>query len=961
MYRKAANLVHPILSFLSTPALLVLGLVTVSTAGWSQTGNAKFFNEKVLPVLSKNCFACHSSKVDAPRSGLVMDSKAGLAKGGVLGGDVIPGKPDESRLIKAISYADPQLQMPPAGRLPDNVIADFRRWVQAGALDPRKDPPATAAVANPAGVELFEKKIRPVLSSKCFSCHSSSSPAGGLALDTNAGLRKGGSRGPVLTAGDPSKSRLVRALTYSDSNLRMPPSGKLPDNVIADFRQWVSMGAPDPRKDAGAAVAAAPLKGMSIEDGRKWWSFQPVVKSAPPPVSDSNWARTAIDSFILAKLDRKKLRPSPAADKRTLAIRAYVDLLGYRPTLEEVQAFENDPAPDAYPKLVDQLLASPHYGERWARHWMDVARFGEDNPTTEATNPAFPFAWRYRDWIIEALNHDMPYDRFVTLQLAADKVPNTKKDDLRALGYLGTAPIYHKDQKLSAEVISTFMTDDWDDRIDSVSRGILGLSVACARCHDHKFDPIPTRDYYALQGVFASTMRSEQPMFDVDPAVEERYMWLQRRLFDLHYAADNLTNEASTVDNSAEKVAKWTAEIATLKEEVTKLEDRYPLLVESLQKYFTVVRQQAPPAPPVAAPDNAGAAGAPGRRARAAADQRPRRAPLVESTPFMNTVYDAGTFIDGSDKDYTFINYVPGQARDMPILKAGSVSNQGEVVPRGFLSVLAKSDPRFTQGSGRLELANRIFSDAQGLTARVIVNRVWGWHFGKPLVATPSDFGTQGEKPSHPELLDDLAARFIEHGWSLKWLHREIMLSAAYQQSSRAREDGRKADEDNALLWRMNPRRLDAESYRDSLLRSAGALNEEMYGPQEDSADSVSGRRTIYTRVSRARPASVFLSEYDFPDPMLTAPGRESTTTPMQQLFILNSDFIHELSVQLAKQASKEATPADKAKFLYQRILSRPPTETEMSQAEAYLNSEGAAVDLYAQALLETNEEIFWP
>ena len=918
-------------------------------ASSAQTSDARFFSDKILPVLSKNCFPCHSAALSSPKSGFAMDTKAGLAKGGVLGGDLIPGDPDKSRLMRAIGYGDTELQMPPSGELPDAVIADFRRWIQGGAVDPRSAPTAAkSSVANTPGAEFFETRIRPVLSSQCYSCHSSSSRAGGLALDTNAGLRKGGDGGSVLDPGNPAGSRLIQALAYSNQNLRMPPSGKLPEQVLADFRQWVTMGAPDPRNVANTATAAAPLKGMPIEDGRKWWSFLPVKRYQAPQVSDPRWVRTSIDPFILEKLDQAHLGPSQEADKRSLAMRAYVDLLGYRPTMEEIQAFERNTAPDAYEGLIEGLLASPHYGERWARHWMDVARYGEDNPTSEATNPPFPFAWRYRDWIIEALNADMAYDKFVTLQLAADKVANTSRNDLRALGYLGTAPVYHKDQKLSADVIGTFLTDDWDDRIDSVTRGIMGLSVACARCHDHKFDPILTRDYYALQGVFASTMRAEQPMFAVDPATETRYLWVQRRLVDLHYAADNLTNEASTVDDSANKVAKWEAEIAKLKEEMSRLQDRYPLLVESLQQYFTVNKR--PPPPPQ---DAAGIA-----RAQFGAGRRPSPA---GSTLFMNTVYDAATYVDGSDKDYTFINYVPGEARDMPVLKGGSVSNPGEVVPRGFLTVLSKADPRFTQGSGRLQLAQRIFTDAQSLAARIIVNRVWGWHFGRPLVSTPSDFGTQGDKPSHPELLDDLATRLIEHGWSLKWLHREIMLSATYRQSSHSRDDGKKTDEGNVLLWRMSSRRLDGESYRDSLLRSAGLLSEEMFGPQEDSADAAGGRRTIYSRVSRSRSASVFLSEYDFPDPMLTVPGRESTTTPMQQLFILNSTLIHDLSAHLGEQAAKEESAAGKVKFLYRQILSREPSERELQRAETFLESPDATLSLYAQALLETNEEIFWP
>ena len=352
--------------------------------------------------------------------------------------------------------------------------------------------------AQTPDIEFFEAKIRPVLVQKCYGCHNSkmAAPKGNLALDTKEGLLKGGVSGPAIVPGKPAESRLITALSFTDPLAKMPPSGKLPEAVLADFEQWIARGAADPRASAPAVAAAAPqYKGMSLEEGRKWWAFQPVaVHATPKTASASRSAKNKIDNFVLAKLQDKKLAPSPQADKRTLVTRAYVDLLGFKPTYEEVQAFLNDQSANAYEKLIDRLLASPHYGERWARRWMDVARYAEDNPTSEATNPPYPFAWRYRDWIIEALNAGMPYDRFIKLQLAADLMPGTTRADMRALGYVGAAPVYHTDRRLSGEVIGGLVTDDWDDRIDAVSRGVLGISAACARCHDHKFDPITQKD-----------------------------------------------------------------------------------------------------------------------------------------------------------------------------------------------------------------------------------------------------------------------------------------------------------------------------------------------------------------------------------------------------------------------------------------------------------------------------------
>ena len=801
---------------------------------------------------------------------------------------------------------------------------------------------------------LFESKIRPVLVSKCYSCHSAKLPApkGELLLDTRIGLLKGGATGTAIVPGKPAESRLLQALRYADTDLQMPPSGKLPDAVIADFEAWIAAGAPDPRKapEASTTGTVAPLQGMSVEEGRKWWAFQPLKTEAPPQSGDSQWAKNPIDSFIRDRLEQQGLQPSEAANRRTLVRRLYVDLVGYKPTYEEIEAFVSDLAPDAYDKLIEHLLASPHYGERWGRHWMDVARFGEDNPTGEATNPAYRFAWRYRDWIIEAVNQDVPYDTFVKLQLAADLMPGRPREDLRALGYLGTAPVHHKDLRLSEQVVGGFLTDDWDERIDAVSRGLLGLTVACARCHDHKFDPIPTKDYYGLMGVFASTMRVERPLFDVEPEVEQRYAWLQNRLFDLAYSVNLLTNEASTVVDSASRVARWKSEIATLKQEALQFQERYPKLLASLERYWNPnpSRPQAPPPPPDANAVAAAAGTGPRRRNRG----------MVFSDPFANAVFEAAQYLDGSDPQFTFIHYKAGEARDVPLLKTGNVAAPGEIISRHFPTVLARSDPEFRSGSGRLELAEKIFSDSAPLAARVIVNRVWAWHLGKPLVGTPSDFGVQGEKPTHPELLDYLAARFVQNGWSLKWLHREIVTSATYRQASNPRPAGLARDATNSLLWRMNPRRLDIEAYRDTLLRASGRLDETAYGPSDELQSPRNLRRTVYGRVSRGR-TNGLLKNYDFPDPMQTAGGRELTITPLQQLFVMNSTFMHDAAVELAAAVAPEPDNSTRLQTLFRRILGRNPSATELDLALGYLD--GGSIEQYAQVLLSSNEVIFWP
>ena len=814
---------------------------------------------------------------------------------------------------------------------------------------------------TPAGTELFEKEIRPTFVAKCYGCHSSKlkSPMGGLVLDTKAGLKKGGNGGPVIAAGSPASSRLLQALTYNQTELRMPPGGKLPDEKVAAFEKWIAAGAPDPRDDDPETSAAAPptaKRGVDIETGRKWWAFQPVSPQPQPDLKDNGfakrWIRERIDGFILARLEQNKLQPSPEADRATLIQRAALDLTGLRPSYEDVQAFIADRDPKAYEKLIDRLLASPRYGERWGRYWLDVVRYGEDNPTSEATNPAYPFAWRYRDWVIESINKDVPYDKFVKLQLAADLMPSTPRADLRALGYLGAAPIYHTDLRLSKEVTETIFTDAWDERVDSVSRGLLGLTVSCARCHDHKFDPILTKDYYALAGVFASTTAAPRPIADLGKENEQKFMFASQRLFYLSYMANLMNNEpGSKPEEAAKKSAQFTEEMLKVRASMDYLKESHPEAVAYLDTLVRVPRtkQAAPAAAATTAP-----AAAPVPPPAAARGRRPGASDL----PFTQSVFEAGIWIDGSDPDLTRIDIRPGVPRDMNILPHANVANPGPVVARQFLTVLSKGDTTFKQGSGRLEFADDIFSQGGPLAARVIVNRVWGWHFGRPLVATESDFGVQGDKPTHPELLDDLAARFLANGMSFKWLHREIMLSAAYRQSSHPRAEGVATDPTNSLLWRMNPRRLDIEAFRDNLLQVSGDLANKSPALSLDLDAADNHARTVYGRVSRGR-LNTLLALYDFPDPMMTAPRRELTTSPLQQLFVMNSPFMQERAGHLVNRVNDAPDVPAKVRGMYRYAVDRDPTSQELDTALTYLNK--ATLAQFAQALLASNEVIFWP
>ena len=747
------------------------------------------------------------------------------------------------------------------------------------------------AQESTAGAEFFEKKIRPVLATRCFACHAEKlkSPMGGLVLDTREGTRRA------------VEGKLLSAIRYNNPSLQMPPGGKLADTVVSDFERWVADGAPDPRAASTAAVSKP--AGIDFAKGRTWWAFQPVKEWPGLRAGGSNWVRRRIDGFILAELEKNNLSASAEADRRTFIRRASIDLTGVAPSFAEVEAFAADTEPDAFERLIERLLGSSRYGERWGRYWLDVARWGEDNPTGEATNPGYQFAWRYRDWVIEAVNKDIPYDRFVKMQLAADQLPGFQRNDLRALGYLGAAPTYHKDLRLSRDVIETLASDDWDERVDAVTRGLLGLTVACARCHDHKFDPISNKDYYALAGVFASSMAVRRPLSEVDPETEKQVAFGQVHGFFLQYLAKLMKGEPSTVREAAKKQAYFEAELAKLKQATPEVKGDYA-----------------------------------------------------------QGVIDAGLWVDGKDPDLTQLDFRMGQPRDLPVFQRGNPASPGDIVPRRFITVLEPGEPPAfsASSSGRLELAEKIFgARAAPLAGRVIVNRVWGWHFGKPLVGTTSDFGTQGDLPTHRELLDDLTARFIANGWSLKWLHREIMLSAAYRQTSRPREDGRQQDPTNRLLWRMNPRRVDFEAWRDTILSTSGQLEVAAGGPSTELEKPGNFRRTVYAKVSRSR-LSPLLKLYDFPDPNQHSPNRELTTTPLQQLFVMNSGFVQNQSRRIAAQAVEASGDVkERIQHLYRTILGREAEASEIDLALSYLDKADWAG--YAQALLGSSEFIFWP
>ena len=791
----------------------------------------------------------------------------------------------------------------------------------SGALCAQEPAAAEDSPQSPEGLEFFEKRIRPALAQHCYECHSAQSdrPEGGLLLDSASAIRQGGDSGPVVKPGDAGASPLIHAISYSGDFYDMPPTGKLPQRVIASFRTWIELGAPLPIEEGPAVVR--PQQTVDVEAGRKFWSFQPLARvPLPGQLSQSDWPRKRIDHFVLAKLDQQGFVPAPEADRRTWARRVSLDLTGLPPSYEQVQNFIRDPAPDAYERYVERLLALPAYGERWARHWLDVARYAEDNPTGESTCKPPRHPHPYRDWVIRAIAEDMPYDEFVRRQLAADLMPELPPSEIAATGLLGLSPVYHKEPKLARDVIATIVADEWDERLDTITRGLLGLTVACARCHNHKFDPISSADYYALAGVMASTQPVEWPLVKTNAA-----------------AATALTDTYLAEVDTQLKLAYARTMKKTAAEKDQPTEPFEPAIADLDQQLEELKSRQ------------------------------------LFAGPIANAVRDAGVWVNGDDPDWTSLDFRPGVPRDVPIFRRGSVTNPGEIVPRRFIEVLSSGTPQpFQHGSGRLELADAIVTDAAPLAARVIVNRVWGWHFGRGLVTTPSNFGQLGDRPSHPQLLDDLAARFGATGWSLKWLHREVVLSSTYrqasmlapEQSSQAAEFHRR-DPANEYLWRMHRRRMEAECWRDTVLAISGQLDRRMEGPSADLDHASNRRRTIYGTVSRQKPADV-LRLFDFPDAKRHSDRRIPTITPLQELYVLNSRFVRDHAQAIADDVAAQSRedPQSTVRLLFERILQRHPSDEELASALAVVTSPSGEIrteqwTTLAHGLLASSEFLF--
>ncbi len=825
------------------------------------------------------------------------------------------------------------------------------------------------------GVAFFEKRIRPLLAEHCYECHSASAKKakGGLRLDSRDGWLKGGDSGPALVPGKPDDSLLIKGVRHWDKDFKMPPDTRLAPALVADLIEWVKLGAPDPRTNAPALAATAPAKpayGISVEEGRKHWAYQPVKAQPLPKLKDKSWPRNEVDHFTLARMEKAGVTPAPDADPRTLIRRLTFDLTGLPPTAEEVAAFVRDftlshsptfspasaagagekvrkreSAQRAIATVVDRLLSSPHYGERWGRHWLDIVRYADT--CGNASDYPIPQAYKYRNYVIAAFNTDKPYDRFIREQLAGDllsaKLETPNPELLVAPGYLAIARHFGGGKGEAHLTI--------EDAIENTGRAFLGLSLSCARCHDHKFDPLPQTDYYALYGIFSSTTFPH-------PGSEG-----MNRPKDLVPLVPKAELEAVT--------KTWKDQLAALDAEVKKAEadkataDKLPDAAEKKAKGDAATK--------------------------AIAATKAKHKQLSETVPY--------------ELAYAVADSKPANAR---LHVRGDPKRLGEEVPRRFIQVLGGQPlPKDSATSGRLDLANWIADPANPLTARVLVNRLWQHHFGRGLVTTPNDFGTRGQAPTHPELLDFLAQKFIASGWSVKAMHRLILTSRTWQLASGAeipvgrdsvephlerseasaasisaggkqgstesRPAGRGffglfsskskpaaaarfannllQDPNNSLWWRAERRRLDAESIRDTLLHVSGELDATVGGAHpfppvhtwgftqhnQFFANYDNRQRTVYQMQQRLR-KHPFLALFDGADPNSSTATREPSTTPLQSLFMMNDKFAHEQAAKFAARVQQgETDEARQVERAFLALYARPPQPDELKLATDYL------------------------
>ena len=867
----------------------------------------RHFESKIRPVLVKTCQKCHGNE---ERGGLRLDSRADMLAGGTRGSAALPGKPRQSLLYLAIAGTHPTLQMPPSGSLPPHVIEDFARWIADGAVWPESRR------------EFYQRRVEPILRSRCYSCHNDTSRKGGLRLDLHHLALKGGKSGPAIVPGNADESLVIEAIRRR-GDLQMPPVKPLADAEIAALVKWVAAG----------AVHGPPLERLEkykISDAqRRFWSFQPLEASLLP----ASQGEHPIDQRVDARLAQRGLKAGPVADPAQLARRSSYDLTGLPPKVADVDAFVQSHArnPDAaWRRWLETLLASRAYGERWGRHWLDLVRYADT--AGDASDFPIPEAYKYRNYVIDAFQHDLPYDQFIREQIAGDLLIAGKERDswsqVIATGYIaisrriGVSPLNLRHITI-------------EDTINNIGRTFLGLTIGCARCHDHKFDPISTADYYALYGIFDSSVYPHPG--------EEHKPWRK----DFVYRVGK--EQADTLLVKHRKVLQqW---------------DQKERAALELYREFQRKKVEDP------------------SRSREQAWQhvlaiREERRPYAEAFPDLERAY---AIVDGPNP------------RDATIQKGGSPAkrSRGPVVRRGFLQILGGAIlAPGVQQSGRRQLADWIADPGNPLTSRVMVNRIWHYHFGKGIVASTSDFGVRGARPTHPGLLDWLAQYFIEQKWSIKQMHRLIMTSRTYRRSTMDIPANRVADPANNYLWRFARKRLDAEQFRDSVLVFSGTLDTDpggrhpfdhhltyFYRQHEPFVGNFpTSKRSVYMMQQRIN-KNPYLDLFDGPDGNIQLAERKATTTTLQALFLMNSAFVHDQAAAIATRVVVGASRRkDRISWLYRTVLGRQPIADEIRRGEEYLSvSEtqlgavgtppGQALDEawrgYVRGMLASNEFLF--
>jgi mono/diheme cytochrome c family protein len=1072
------------LSFFAIIFALPLGAVMLRGKPVAASGpespdpaSQQFYTDRVKTVFQTNCVRCHS---DPAKGGLRLDSYAAILKGGDDGAVVVKGDPAKSMLIQAVQRTG-DLVMPPKTPLPEADVDTLMAWIKAGAAgvdEPAPDAGSAPAPSSGAGAkaepiavnaDFFENNVRPIFANSCYSCHTDEA-SGGFQLDTKANFAKGGDHGPEVVRGDPDKSRLIQAVEQMGA-LKMPRKApKLSDEQIATLVAWVKSGAQWPARES-APLGTTATTGIITDQQRKFWSFLPLAPVNAPAIEDkheAHWAKTPIDRFIRAGLHSAGLSPAPQADRRTLIRRATYDLTGLPPTEEEVEAFLHDRASNAWEKVVDRLLASPRYGERWGRHWLDVARYSEDDvrgldPKGRGYMP-FSGAYRYRDWVIRSFNNDLPYDRFLIMQLAGDRLPYKtaaeRDDDLVATTYLGAGPwVWDQAEPVQGRA------DERNERVDAVTRGMLGMTVACARCHNHKYDPIAQKDYYRVVSIFASSTYKTYPVVSSAQAAAYNQKVVKQATLraDLRDYTTGLSKDlagALAMQTSKYLVAAWSV-MGKEKQDLEEASSSARLDPEVLQRWVDYLKKDhtypylkdwnamvaSPDSTEAQAKDLADVFQKELLRVRAdgiqvdeenqvirAKNNVPRRL-LIDTDPgkfdtfdefcpgcqlelkalptdeaklnnevfvaqsgdqeerfkpgvlvfvgwslsrrlgpvFQDYIAEQQKQIDALGKELkdTAYPYVNGETDkphpvDVNLNIRGNPHSLGPAIQRGFLTVLSPKDAKpYSDGSGRLEFAQDIANHP--IAARVMVNRIWKWHFGTGIVNTPDNFGIMGDKPSNPELLEWLAYEFVQNGHSIKWLQREIMLSAVYQSSVEESPAAHDKDGANRLYSHFNRQRLDAEEIRDSLLFVAGDLDlKNTAGPSTDfTPDNL--RRTVFSKVSRFR-LNNYLAVFDFPNPSFTSEQRFSSNVPLQQLYFMNNSFAYKQAGVLAARVHDQPTDEGRIGKVYEYVFQRKPTPGELQLGLKFLSTTPerpgysvvgqpiTAWDEYARVLLSSNE-----